>query len=498
MFAATFTDSVLLVVALILFASVIASKTSFRVGIPTLFFFLIIGILAGHEGIVGIEFDNPRIAQFIGIVALNFILFVGGFNTHYREVRPVIVHSALLSLLGVLFTTTFIGVFVWWFLPSFSLIEGMLLGAIVSSTDAAAVFSVLRSRQLELRGGLRHILEFESGSNDPMAYILTITFLSLLMHPEESLLAKIPMVLLQLVIGLAVALAVGWIGKRVINRVRLESDSLYVVLFIAFIFFAYALADIAYGNGFLAVYVFSLYLGNQKLIHKRATAKFFDGIAWIMQITIFITLGLLVYPSKIVPIVGVGVAIAAFIMFIARPLSVFLCLTPLKVPWNKQLFVSWVGLKGAVPIVFATYPLVAGIDKADTIFNIVFFVSAISVLVQGTTLSPVAKWLKVTQPFKRKRNIFIDLEVTEQEDVKSRFVEVKMPKDSPALGISLVELSLPQRAVISFIIRDGHYITPKGGTCLEKNDKLLVAAEDATSMLNALEKLGVQDQVDWL
>ncbi|MGL4956875.1 MAG: cation:proton antiporter, partial [Bacteroidales bacterium] len=253
-----------------------------------------------------------------------------------------------------------------------------------------------------------------------------------------------------------------------------------------------------YGNGFLAVYVFSLYLGNQKLIHKRATAKFFDGIAWIMQIAIFITLGLLVSPSQIVPIIGIGLAIAAFIMFVARPLSVFLCLTPLRVPWNKQLFVSWVGLKGAVPIVLATYPLVAGLDKANTIFNIVFFVSATSVLVQGTTLSLVANWLHVTQPFRRKRNISIDLEVTEHDDVKSRFIEVVIPKDSPALGLSLVNIGLPERAVISFIIRDGYYITPKGATYLEPKDKVLVAAEDATSMLNALEKLGVQDQVDWL
>ncbi len=495
-FSFTLSDSVLLIIAVLLFLSVIASKTSYRVGVPTLFFFMVIGMLAGSEGIGGIEFDNAQIAQFIGVIALNFILFFGGFDTNFKEVRPVIKAGALLSVFGVLFTAIFLGTFVWLIVPGFTFVEGMLLGSIVSSTDAAAVFAVLRSRNMGLRGGLRPMLEFESGSNDPMAYLLTITFLNMAMNPGESLWAEVPMFVVQMVVGVAMGLAMGWVSKRIINRIRLEYDALYAVLVIALMFFTYSATGMVKGNGFLAVYVCALYLGNQKLIHKKTIAKIFDGLAWIMQITIFIVLGLLVFPSKIVPIIGIGLAISAFLMFVARPLSVFISLLPLKMPFNRQLFISWVGLKGAVPIVFATYPLVAGLDKADMMFNIVFFISATSVLIQGTTLSRVAKLFGVSQPFRKTRNISIDIEVGDHEDVKSKFAQVVLPKGSSAVGTSLVELGFPKKAVISLIIRGSKYITPYGSTILEAHDKLLVVAEDATSMANALDKLEAREQID--
>ncbi len=495
-FTLTLSDSVLLVIAVLLFLSVLASKTSFRVGVPTLFFFMIIGMLAGSEGIGGIEFNSPKIAQFIGVVALNFILFFGGFDTNFKEVRPVLKHGALLSVFGVLFTAIFLGVFVWLVVPGFSFVEGMLLGSIVSSTDAAAVFAVLRSRNMGLRSGLRPMLEFESGSNDPMAYLLTITFLNMAMHPGESLWAEVPMFVVQMVVGVLMGLGMGWVSKRIINRIRLEYDALYAVLVIALMFFTYSVTGVAYGNGFLAVYVCALYLGNQKLIHKKTIAKIFDGLAWIMQITIFIVLGLLVFPSQMVPVIGVGLIISAFLMFVARPLSVFISLLPLKVPFNRQLFISWVGLKGAVPIVFATYPLVAGLDKANTIFNIVFFISATSVLVQGTTLSRAAKLFGVSMPFKKAKNISIDIDLTDHEDVKSKFAQVVLPAESGALGIPLVELAFPQKAMISLIIRGGKYITPHGSTILEAHDKLLVVAENSGSMARALERLGVEEQVN--
>ncbi len=489
-------DSILLIIAILLFLSVLASKTSYRVGVPTLFFFMIIGMLAGSEGIGGIEFNSPKIAQFIGVMALNFILFFGGFDTNFKDVRPVMKHGAMLSVFGVLFTAIFLGVFVWLVVPGFSLVEGMLIGSIVSSTDAAAVFAVLRSRNMGLRGGLRPMLEFESGSNDPMAYLLTITFLSMATHPGESLWAEVPMFVVQMVMGVLMGLGLGWLSKRIINRIRLEYDALYAVLVIALMFFTYSVTEALKGNGFLAVYVSALYLGNQKLIHKKTIAKIFDGLAWIMQIAIFIVLGLLVTPSHILPVVGIGLAISAFLMFVARPLSVFLSLLPFKVPFNQQLFVSWVGLKGAVPIVFATYPLVAGLDKSDMMFNIVFFISATSVLVQGTTLSRVAHLFGVSQPFKKTRNISIDIELTDHEDVRSKFAQVVMPKDSQAVGIPLVELGFPKKAAISLIIRGQKYITPYGSTILEPHDKLLVVAEDAVSMMNALDKLEVKEQID--
>ena len=488
-------DSLLLVVAMLLFLSVIASKTSFRVGVPVLVFFMAIGMLAGSEGIGGIAFNSPKLAQFIGIIALNFILFFGGFDTNFKEVRSIIKPGAALSIFGVLFTAISLGVFIWLVVPNFTLVEGMLLGSIVSSTDAAAVFAVLRSRNMGLRGGLRPMLEFESGSNDPMAYLLTITFLSLAQKTEGSLWAEIPMFLLQLAVGVIMGLGMGWLSKRLINRIRLEFDALYAVVVIALIFFTYSATGVIHGNGFLAVYVFALYLGNQKLIHKKTITSFFDGFAWLMQITIFIVLGLLVKPSQIIPVIGTGLIISAFLMFAARPLSVFLSLLPFKIPFNRQLFVSWVGLKGAVPIVFATYPLVADLDKSEMFFNIVFLVSVTSVLVQGTSLSGAAKLFGVSQPFKKTRNISIDIELG-HEDVKSKFAQVVMPKHSQALDTPLVELGFPKKAAISLIIRGKKYITPYGATTLEAHDKLLIVAEDATSMADALEKLEVKGQVD--
>ncbi|MDR3189453.1 MAG: potassium/proton antiporter [Prevotellaceae bacterium] len=491
-----FSDSLLLMIAILLFASVIASKASFRVGVPTLLFFMVIGMIAGSEG-VGVEFDSPQAAQFIGIVALNFILFFGGFETSFSEIRPAIKSGAMLSFFGVLFTAIILGIFVWCLMPGFSLVEGLLLGSIVSSTDAAAVFAVMRSRNLGLRGNLRPMLEFESGSNDPMAYLLTITFLSMAQNPEESIWSNIPMIGVQMVVGVLMGLGLGWVGKRIINRIRLEYDALYAVLVTALMFFTYSATNLLYGNGFLAVYTSALYLGNQKLIHRKTIAKIFDGLAWIMQIAIFIVLGLLVYPSHIVPVIGVGLVISAFLMVVARPLSVFLSLLPLKIPFNRQLFVSWVGLKGAVPIVFATYPLVAGLDKADTIFNVVFLISATSVLIQGTTLSRAAKLFGVSQPFKQQRQISIDIDLTDREDVKSKFVQVTLPSTSKVLGIPLVELGLPPKVAISLIIRGNKYITPYGATTLEAHDRLLIVSEDSVGMAKALEKLEVSGQVDW-
>jgi cell volume regulation protein A len=489
-------DDVLLLASILLFASIVASKMSFRAGVPMLLFFMAIGMLVGEDGL-GLQFNDPQAAQLIGTIALNFILFFGGFDTSFREVRPVLVAGSLLSIFGVLFTAIFLGLFAWLILPGFSLPEGLLLGAVVSSTDAAAVFSVLRSRNLGLRGGLRPMLEFESGSNDPMAYLLTITFVGLVQHPETSVWSSVPTLVLQMLLGLAFGLATGWIGKRIINHIRLEYDVLYALLVMALMLLTYSLTNLAHGNGFLSIYVCAIFLGNQKLIHKKSIAKFFDGMAWLMQITIFIVLGMLVTPSKLIPFIGVALLIAAFLMLVARPLSVFLSLLPLKVPFKNQLFVSWVGLKGAVPIVFATFPLVAGLEKGHVIFNIVFLISAVSVLVQGSTLSYAAKLFGVSEPFRQQRKISIDIDLSDHDNVKSKFVQVVMPHSSKALGVPLVEMGVPPRVAISLIIRGDKYITPYGGTTLEANDKLLIVSEDAVGMAQMLEKLGVSGQVDW-
>lgn len=466
----------------------VASKTSFKLGIPVLIFFLGIGILAGSEGIGGIAFDDPKLAQVLGIVALNFILFSGGMETKWESIRPVIWKGVSLSTLGVLLTAASIGIFVH-FVTNLSILEGLLLGSIVSATDAAAVFSILRTRNIGLKGSLRPLLELESGSNDPMAYILTISFTYLISNGNATITHLIVEFLKEMAIGGILGLALGWLMGYTINKVALETEGLYPVLIMAMIFFTFAITDLAGGNGFLAVYLSALVLGNTNFLHKKSIIRFYDGQAWLMQILMFLTLGLLVFPSRIAPIAGTGILIALVLIFIARPIGVFVSLSFFKMRLREKLFISWVGLRGAVPIVFATYPLIAGVAKADLIFHLVFFISASSVLLQGYTLPLVAKWLKVTVPQKAKKITEYDMEV--YDTVKSELVEVILPGNSPAVGRPIVKLKIPKSALIVLLVRDGKYIQPNGSTILEENDKLLLLANNKSALHEIYQVLGV-------
>src|SRR5690606_21927098 len=330
--------------------------------------------LAGSDGICGFLFRDPSIAQFIGIVSLNFILFSGGLDTNWTSVRPILREGIVLSTVGVFLTALSLGTFVW-LITDFTIYESMLLGSIVSSTDAAAVFSILRSKSLALTTNLRPTLELESGSNDPMAYVLTIAFLTLVVNQDQDLVSIIPMFLQQMILGGMAGFAFGRLSKEIINKIKLDFEGLYPVLVIALMFITFSATDFVGGNGFLAIYICAVYLGNQDLIHKRTILKMFDGLAWLMQIVLFLTLGLLVFPSQILPYIGIGLLTSLFLIVIARPVSVFLSLMFFKMKLRRRFYISWVGLRGAVPIVFATYPLLAGIEKAEMIFNIVFFIS---------------------------------------------------------------------------------------------------------------------------
>lgn len=467
-------ENIILIGSVLLFISIIAGKTSYRFGVPTLLLFLIIGMLAGSDGIGGIYFDNPKIAQFVGVVSLNFILFSGGLDTSWQSVRPVLKEGIALSTVGVLLTAVGLGYFVW-LVTDFGLYESLLLGAIVSSTDAAAVFSILRGKNLALKKNLRPTLELESGSNDPMAYVLTIAFLSLVQHPEKGIWSVLPLFFLQMVIGGVSGFLFGKLSKIVINRIKLDFEGLYPVLTIALMFVTFSATDKIGGNGFLAIYICSVYLGNQNLIHKKTIMRMFDGLAWLMQIVLFLTLGLLVFPSQIVPYIGIGLLISLFLIFVARPIAVFLSLLPFKMKLRRRFYISWVGLRGAVPIVFATYPLLAGIDKADAIFNIVFFVSLTSVLVQGSTLPIVAKWLRVGLPEKAKPLSPTDELLTEHPKALMR--EIKIKEGTPSVGLKIVNLNFPKNAIIAMIEREGNYLTPNGSTVIEANDKLVVLTD---------------------
>lgn len=472
-------ENVLLLGSVLLFISIVASKTSFKLGIPTLILFLIVGMLAGSDGPGGIYFNDAATAQFLGVVALTFILFSGGLDTKIESIKPVLKDGISLATIGVLITALLSGLFASYVL-GFTWVEGLLLGAVISSTDAAAVFSILRSRSVGLKGNIRPLLEFESGSNDPMAYFLTVSLIDLVKDPEASVLALIPKFFIGMIIGGVCGFFAGRLMTWMINKIRLEVEGLYPVLILAMCFFTFSFTDRIGGNGFLAVYLSGIILGNSSFIHKKSLIRFYDGQAWLMQIVMFLALGLLVFPSQLLPVVPHGLAITAFLIFVARPVAVFISLARAHdLNWRKKLFISWVGLRGAAPIVFATYPMLAGVHYASTIFNLVFFISAISVLLQGTTLPLMAKWLHVSVPEKLKRKFPLDVEL--KEDLKTTLVEVDIPANSPAIGRPVVDLRLPKSAMIVLIHRNDKYLTATGETVLEAGDHLLVLSDKTSA-----------------
>lgn len=469
---------ILLTVSILLFVSVLMSKTANRTGLPVLTLFLLIGMLAGQEGIGKISYDNPATAQFLGIIALCFILYSGGLDTKFGQIRPVVWRGTILATLGVLFTAVSLGAFVHW-VTDFGWLESLLLGSIVSSTDAAAVFAIFRSKSTWLKRNLRPMLELESGSNDPMAYFLTLTFITLIEQPEMSVWSMVPVFFKGMGLGALMGFAIGKLTVRIINKINLYVEGLYPVLTIAMMIFSYSFTEFIGGNGFLAIYISGLIVGNSNFIHKRSLLKFYDGFAWLMQILMFITLGLLVFPSQMVPVAGIGLAISVFLILVARPLAMVLCLLPFKIYYKDLTFVSWVGLKGAVPIIFATYPMVENIPNADMIFHIVFFITLTSLLLQGTTLFNIAKWLKLTIPEGKEKKPALEFE---SDTVKLILEEMTIAPESNCVNKTIVNIELPKTVLIVMIERDDTYLTPNGSTVIEAGDRLTILADTKTNL----------------
>jgi cell volume regulation protein A len=480
------TEHILLISSVLLLISLVAANRAFRYGIPTLLLFLAVGMLAGSEGLGGIEFNNPVLAQFIGVVSLNFILFSGGLDTQWKAMKPVMWQGIMLSTLGVFMTAFSLGVFIYW-VTELSLVESLLIGSIVSSTDAAAVFSILRGRSLRLKGRLRQLLELESGSNDPMAYVLTISFLTLIVHQDKSFGKMVLLFVQQMTIGGLAGYLSGRYSRLLINKMHLGFEGLYPVLTVAIMLLVFSLTTLTGGNGFLAIYITAVMLANTELIHKNTIIKVFDGMAWLMQIVLFLTLGLLVFPSHIVPILGIGILIALFQIAVSRPIGVLLSLLPFNSSLREIGFISWVGLRGAVPIVFATYPLIASVDKSDLIFNIVFAISVVSVVIQGTSIPIVAKLFKVTDDDLQK--IPSKLSGIFGDETKTCLQEYVIPRGSHATGKQLVELHFPENALIAIIKRNGIYIIPGGNTILEEGDTVVVIAANEEGLRQAREVL---------
>ncbi|HOG84709.1 MAG TPA: potassium/proton antiporter [Deltaproteobacteria bacterium] len=467
-------ENSVIIIAVLLLLSIVASKVSDRFGIPALLVFLVLGMLAGSEGLGGIYFDDPSLAQAIGVVALSLILFSGGLSTQWQSVRPIFAWGFILATLGVCVTALVVGLFsVMVF--DFTIMEGLLLGAIVSSTDAAAVFSILRSKGISLRGQLKPLLEFESGSNDPMAVFLTIGMIQVLTQPESSLWDMVRLFALQMSIGLAAGYVMARVTLYLVNRLKLGYEGLYPVLTLSLALLTYGLSDKLGGNGFLAVYITGIIAGNSKFIHKRSLLQFHDGLAWLMQITMFLTLGLLVFPSHLLPVMGLSLLIAVCLILVARPAGVFLSLLPSPFSFREKAFISWVGLRGAVPIILATFPFLAGILQADLLFNVVFFVVLTSVLLQGTTIQYLARWLRVDAPLHQER--VYPIEFNPDSGFKSELNELIIPAGSQVVGKKLFELKLPPECLIVLIVRGNEYVLPSGQTFLNDGDALLVLAD---------------------
>lgn len=467
-------EYILIGASILLLISVLVSKISDRFGIPALLLFLILGMLVGSEGLGGIYFDDPALAQFISVIALVVILFSGGFSTEWNQVRLMLKEGLLLSTLGVFITAMVVGLFARSLL-GLSLLEGLLLGSIVSSTDAAAVFSVLRSRGISLKGKLKPLLELESGSNDPMAIFLTVGLIRLIAQPDLSPWSLIGFFFQQMLIGAVVGYGMGRVMVFLANRLKLGYEGLYPVLTLSLVFLTFGLTAVIGGSGFLAVYLAGIVMGHYSFIHKRSLLRFHDGLAWIMQIAMFLTLGLLVFPSRLFPIMGIGLLVAGCLMFIARPVSVFIGLLPSKLGWREKTFVSWVGLRGAAPIILATFPLLAELEQANLIFNVIFFIVLTSVLLQGTSIPLVAKWLGVDAPAVPKR--LYPIEYNPMDGLKSELKELPILSGSRLDGKAIVELELPDGFLVILVARDHDFMVPSGGTVLQEGDTLLVLSD---------------------
>ena len=484
-------DLFLLVGSLLLFLSIVLGKAGYRFGMPILLMFLLLGCVVGSDGLDLIDFQNPKVVQWIGVIALNVILFSGGMDTRIDEIRPVLAPGLVLATVGVLLTALITGGVVYWVTNSvfdtvaLTLSESLLLAAVMSSTDSASVFSILRSKKLALKENLRPLLELESGSNDPMAYLLTIVLLQLAVSPEVSGVGVLWMFVKQLALGAGCGVMLGWLGVMVMNRINLKNDALYSVLLIAVMFFLYGFTTFVGGNGYLAVYIGGLLMGNHRFVHKRSAMKFFDGLTWLAQIVMFLALGLLVNPTELLPVAGIGLLVGVAMILISRPLSVFLCLLPFRrFSFKGRLFTAFVGLRGAVPIIFATYPLIAGLPHARMMFNIVFFITILSLAVQGTMIPAVARWLRLDLPIKEKERLK-EFDVEFSDDIKSAMSEMRVTEGMLRQGTRLMDITIPDHVLVAMVKRDHKYFIPRGNTHLAVGDVILIITDDEQTLNDA-------------
>ena len=473
-------EHLLLLCSVLIFAAVLVTKVGSRYGVPSLLLFLLLGMVAG-EDVLGVRFDDFKLAESIGHFAMTIILFTAGLETSIHETRPVLRQGMLLSTVGVLLTVLFTGLFIWLVfgtILSAPLFGCFLLAAVMGSTDSASVFSVLRGKKLHLRENLGPMLELESGSNDPMAYMLTIILIQLVTDSRSAasagtlLINSIGLLFLQIVVGVAVGFGVGFAARWLLGRLRLAGSALYSILILSVGFFANGIASLLMGNGLLALYIAAIIIGNRTdLPHRKEILNFFDGMTWLMQLVMFLMLGLLARPSRMLPMLLPAILIGLFMMFVARPASVFLCLMPFRdQSVRAKTFASWVGLKGAGPILFAVCPVIAGLEGANDMFNTVFIITLFSLLLQGMTLSPVARMLRLSYDEDPKAETF-GMEIPEEMGLLR---DHTVTEEDLQMGSTLRELGLPHGIRVMMVRRGDTYLVPHGSMPLEVGDRLVI------------------------
>jgi cell volume regulation protein A len=471
----------ILVAGGLLALGLVASLAAGRLRIPGLVLFLGVGMALGSDALALIEFDDYELARTIGVIALALILFEGGLAAGFPEIRPVIGSALSLAVLGTLLTAVITGLAAHWLLEV-TLLQGMLMGSIVSATDGAAIFALLRGSTLKRR--LARSLEGEAGMNDPVAILLVLGFIEWIRLPDYGLLDMLGLFVAQIGIGAMAGGAVGWLAVQAFRRAKLATGGLYPVASLAVVAIAFGSADALHGSGFLASYLAGLSMGSAALPARQTVAAFHDGLAWLAQLTMFFTLGLLVFPSDLGPVALKGTAIALVLVFVARPLAVMIATAFAPLRTSERIVLGWAGLRGAVPVVLALFPIIEGVDGAITFFNIAFFVVLVSTLLQGSTFTAVAGFLRAltTEPALRSPLV----EVGSIRELGADVIEVPLVEGDAAIGVRVRDLGLPRDALVNVLVRDDEALPPRGSTRLEAGDRLYVLARQ--SAMGALEE----------
>lgn len=449
---------------LILLICITSSKVLYRFGVPLLLIFIFLGMIFG---VMVIDFSDFQLTGKIASIALVFIMFYGGFGTNWSMARPKAAPSILMSTLGTIITFFITGVFVY-LIFKISFLESLLIGAVVSSTDAASVFAILRSQKLNLEGSLASLLEVESGSNDPVACMLTLIILTLM--GGGTVMNLIPLVISQIVVGIMIGTLIAMASIYLIRHANFEIESFYIIFIIAMAIISYSLSEWMGGNGYLSVYISGIIIGNSKIPHKKTLVHFLDGVSWIMQIILFFILGLLANPLELPKVIGKSVVISLGIIFIARPISVFLVLKKFDFNTKEKLFIAWVGLRGAASIVFAIFALNYGISINNDIYHIIFFIALISVGVQGTLIPIIAKRLELldnNRPVLKTFNDYV-------EEKNTKVMEVKIEGSCRLINKSIMDANIPEEILIAMIKREDEIIIPKGASIIKEGDILVV------------------------